>query len=91
MKTLLFSSVSLVWFGLVAATGLSWWMGTGHVAGFNQAYLTTMVIVVALIKTRFVMRYFMEVKDADRPLRWLTDAWVAIVLVAIIGLYAYGG
>jgi hypothetical protein len=47
-------------------------------------------ISLALVKVRIIMRQFMEVRDAPRVLRGLTDAWIAVMAVALIGAYVVG-
>ena len=84
MGALLFNAASLVWLGLVTATGVSWWMGTGS---GDPRSVTTLVIVVALVKTRFVLHHFMEVRFAPAVLRYLADAWVILVCATILALY----
>ena len=49
--------------------------------------MASIVLVIALVKVRFVIRYFMEVKDATPPLKWVSDAWVLGVIVVLLGLY----
>lgn len=88
MSALIFHPVSLVWLGLVVATAASWWMGTGDMASSDPRYMTFIVIGVALVKTRFVIYHFMEVRHAPAVLRRLADAWVVGVLVAIMLLYS---
>ena len=87
MKTLLWHRATLVWMGLVFATGLSWQMGTGVSASGDVRMLSTALIAVALLKVRFVIRYFMEVREAAVVLKWLTDAWVVGVFVVLLVLY----
>lgn len=84
MGKLILNPASIVWLGLVVATGASWWMGTGT---GNPRHVTTAVIIVALVKTRFVLRYFMEVRLAPAVLKYLADAWVVLVCAAILALY----
>ncbi len=85
---LLRNRVTAIWLLLVAATGLSWWMGSDVDA--TQAdfrLVATALIAVAFIKVRFVLRYFMEVRTAALPLKLLADAWVVIVCGAVLTLY----
>lgn len=84
MGKLFLNPASVVWLGLVVATGASWWMGTGT---GDPGYVTSAVIIVALVKTRFVLRYFMEVRLAPALLKYLADAWVVLVCTAILVLY----
>jgi hypothetical protein len=45
------------------------------------------VLAIAAVKTRFVIREFMEVRAAPHWLRRATDGWLAVLMAAIIGLY----
>ena len=84
MNALVLNPATFVWLALVVATGASWWLGTGN---GDPRYVTTAVVVVALVKTRFVLRFFMEVRHAPAILRYLADAWAVLVCVAILALY----
>jgi hypothetical protein len=43
-----------------------------------------------LIKVRIIMREFMEVRGAPLVLRRLTDFWVVLMAVALLGVYFAG-
>src|SRR5262249_1128360 len=71
--------LSLVWLLLVAVTFVSWRVGAGGdrgEAGVSLA-VTAVVVAMALVKTRFVFRYFMEVRTGPSWLRATCDAWLA--------------
>jgi hypothetical protein len=52
--------------------------------------VTVAAICFALIKVRIIMREFMEVRNAPRALRSLTDFWVLLMAVALVGTYFAG-
>jgi hypothetical protein len=52
--------------------------------------VTVGAICFALIKVRIIMREFMEVRTAPRLLRRLTDFWVLLMAVALLGVYVAG-
>lgn len=52
--------------------------------------VTVAAIVLALIKVRIIMREFMEVRTASRFLCRLTDVWVVLMGVAMLGVYLAG-
>jgi hypothetical protein len=52
--------------------------------------VTSTVIVIALIKVRIIFREFMEVRNAPVLLCRLTDAWVVVMAVAMLGCYFVG-
>lgn len=55
-----------------------------------SAIVTSSVIVIAVIKVRIIFREFMEVRQAPVLLCRLTDAWVVLIAVALLGCYFVG-
>jgi hypothetical protein len=56
----------------------------------SSAVVTSSVIVIALVKVRIIFREFMEVRDAPVVLCRLTDAWVVLIAVVLLGCYFVG-
>ena len=52
--------------------------------------VTVAAILIALVKVRIIFREFMEVRHAPALLRRLTDAWVLLMGVALLGSYFIG-
>jgi hypothetical protein len=52
--------------------------------------VTVAAICLALVKVRIIMREFMEVRAAPLVLRRLTDFWVLLMGVAMLGVYFAG-
>jgi hypothetical protein len=52
--------------------------------------VTVSAIVIALIKVRIIFREFMEVRHAPAWLCRLTDAWVLLIGVGLLGSYFVG-
>lgn len=76
------------------ATCLSWWLGQDHsvssdISG-DYRIVSSGLIVIAFIKVRIVIRYFMEVREAPLALKLVCDGWVVLVCGAIIYLYWFG-
>ena len=71
MTAYLRSSLTVVWFLLVAVTFVSWWVGTGGGRGGSDVSvsITIAVVAIALLKTRFVFSHFMEVRTGPSWLR----------------------
>ena len=94
MMSLLLKPASAAWLLLMLATCLSWWLGQGH--GFNAPQtsdyrlISSGLILIAFIKVRIVIRYFMEVRQAPLALKLVCDAWVVLVCGTIIYLYWFG-
>lgn len=69
---------TVVWLGLIAATCVTWWLGTGH-AGHGATWELSVLIAVAFGKVYLVGDEFMELRHAPRPLRIVFGAWVIAV------------
>jgi heme/copper-type cytochrome/quinol oxidase subunit 4 len=80
---------TLVWALLMIATALSWWLGAdgGAVKSLSIPTLTVALMVIAFIKVRFVIHYFMEIRHAPLALRLVCDTWVVGICGAILILY----
>ena len=89
MIHLLRNRTTLVWFILVAATMASWEFG--HGVGFNDVrYASIAIIVIAFIKTRFVILEFMEIRHAPVAMRIVGEVWGVVICAALIVLYLQG-
>jgi len=56
--------------------------------GFSpDTALTIAVLAIAAVKTRLVIRQFMDARAAPAWLCRATDAWLAVLMAAITGLY----
>lgn len=79
---------TLIWALLMLATALSWWLGVDSAAtGSGVMAIAAGLMVIAFVKVRFVIRYFMEVRHAPLALRLVCDGWVVLVCGAILVLY----
>lgn len=81
----------VVWLILATLTLAYLWID--HAAGGSpstRAVVTSSVIVIALVKVRIIFREFMEVRNAPVLLCRLTDAWVTVMAVAMLGCYFVG-
>jgi len=90
MGSVIRQKITLVWLGLVLATGLSWLFGHGFGFGDNVQLATTAVILISFIKVRFIVLDFMEVRTAPMALRITLEAWSVIVCAILIFLYWSG-
>jgi len=81
--------ITTVWLALSVATGISWWLGTE--SSMTPRQLATVgLTLIAMIKVRLVILYFMEVRTAPLPLRLICETWVIAVGAVIIGFYLLG-
>ncbi|WP_237568895.1 cytochrome C oxidase subunit IV family protein [Mycolicibacterium lacusdiani] len=81
--------ITMVWVVLSVITIASWWLAPGHASGAAAASvpITVTVIVLGVIKSRMILRYFMEIRTAPAWLKLATDAWLAILWLAILVIY----
>ncbi|WP_245718411.1 cytochrome C oxidase subunit IV family protein [Nocardia miyunensis] len=84
-------NILLVWIVLVAITILAWCLtpenrGDGSTL---DSMLVSVIVVLGMIKSRLIIRHFMEVRAAPRWLRIGTDAWVVVLWLALLGLNLY--
>jgi hypothetical protein len=83
----------VVWLILVGITLSYLWLD--HASGPHgvptaSTIITVVAICFALIKVRIIMREFMEVRGAPQVLCRLTDFWVVLMAVAMLGVYLAG-
>ena len=82
----------VVWLALSAITIAQ--LGVGSLdsgAAFTpNAAITSSAILIALVKVRIIFREFMEVRHAPVLLCRLTDLWVVLTGVSLLGSYFVG-
>ncbi len=81
------------WLLLVAISLLYLWIdraATHQGLPTANTVVTVGAICFALIKVRIIIREFMAVRAAPRVLRQLTDFWVLLMAVALLGTYLAG-
>jgi hypothetical protein len=84
-------AITVTWIALCAITVGSWWLAPGHSSGtvLPSVAVTTVVVVLGIIKSRMVIRYFMAVADAPRWLKVSTDAWLVVLWATVLAIYLY--
>jgi hypothetical protein len=82
-------SMTWTWLLLIAITIGSWWLAPAHFTETVAAStpITCLVLALTLIKSRLVIRNFMEVRTAPRWLKRSTDAWLLVLFASILGIY----
>jgi len=82
----------VVWLVLSSITLVYLWVDSlGREGALGpSAVVTASAIVMALIKVRIILREFMEVRHAPVLLRRLTDLWVLLTAVCLLGSYFVG-
>jgi hypothetical protein len=93
MKTGFNARLFVVWLILVAISLAYLWIDheASHL-GIPTAStaVTVAAICFALVKVRIIMREFMEVRNGPRFLLRITDFWVVLMGVAMLGVYFAG-
>jgi heme/copper-type cytochrome/quinol oxidase subunit 4 len=82
---LLLKPVSIVWAALMLATCASTWLLSKN--SVTPEVATVAIMLVAAVKVRLVIRYFMEVRRAPLALRFVCDGWLLAVTALIVTVY----
>ena len=86
LASLLRNRISAVWFVLIAATLVSFALGTGH--GISSHQLASVVIMaVAFTKVFLVGMYFMELRVAPDTLRGVFLGYCLLVFSVVTGMF----
>ncbi|WP_123024663.1 cytochrome C oxidase subunit IV family protein [Mycolicibacterium stellerae] len=93
MSTTFNKRLLVVWAILTAMTLVYVWLD--HSVDQNgtlkaSTVVTVSAIVIALIKVRIIFREFMEVRHAPALLCRLTDGWVVLIGICLLGSYFVG-
>ena len=88
MSAFLRSPLTVAWILLFGLTVAAWRTG-GRSDGQASTLITAGVLLLALVKARLVIRYFMEVRSAPRWLRLSCDAWLGVVFAMVLVLYLW--
>jgi len=83
----------IVWVILTSMTLVYVWLDEAvdqNGALTASTVVTVSAIGIALIKVRIIFREFMEVRHAPPLLCRLTDGWVVLVAVCLLGSYFIG-
>ena len=92
MNTAFEKRLLAVWLALSAITMVSVWIGSrdGQDVLEPNAVATSSAVVIALVKARFIFQEFMEVRHAPVLLGRLTDLWLVVTGVSLLGCYFLG-
>lgn len=82
-------TITWTWLVLVAITLGSWWLAPAHSRDAASASIavTCVVLGLALIKARLIIRNFMEVRSAPGWLKLATDAWLGVLIASVLVIY----
>ena len=81
--------LAFVWLALSAITILSWWLGSKHGPDSfaTNVPVTLSVILIALVKVRFIMTEFMEARLASAIVRRMCDVWLIAMCIGLFATY----
>jgi heme/copper-type cytochrome/quinol oxidase subunit 4 len=82
---LLRKPVSIVWAALMLATCASTWLLSKN--SVTPEVATVAIVLIAAVKVRLVIGYFMEVRRAPLALRLICDGWLLAVTGLILTVY----
>lgn len=81
------SRATVVWAGLVLATGLTLWLYRGHpFASWSPRLAPAAAITIAAVKAWFIGLDFMELRGAALGLRLAFQGWLLATTTALIAL-----
>lgn len=82
-------TTTYVWVILSVLTLASWFLAPAHEHGAVVAStpITIAVLGMALIKSRLIIQYFMEVRTAPAWLMLATDGWLVVLFGGILAIY----
>jgi heme/copper-type cytochrome/quinol oxidase subunit 4 len=83
-------SVNRIWLLLLAATGVTFWLGESGLSG--SAGMTPVLVMfgLAFVKALLVMQDFMELRHAPALWRRLLVGWLMLVTTGIVLAYWMG-
>jgi len=83
------STLTYVWLLLSGITVIVWWWATRRSTSSLEvsAISTVVVLLIACVKSRLVIRNFMEVSRAPTWLRVTCDSWLALTFGIIVSFY----
>ena len=82
---LLRKPVTIVWAALMLATCASTWLLSKNSVTAEVA--TVAIVLIAAVKVRLVIGYFMEGRRAPLALRLICDGWLLAVTALIVTVY----
>jgi hypothetical protein len=85
----LLNSITTVWGFLFIGTVTSWFLAPEK--DYLEPLLPGLIIIlIAFLKVRLILLYFMELRIAPQPWRGLFEAWMAVACAIVMFLYIIG-
>ena len=83
-------SVNRIWLLLLAATGVTFWLGESGLSGSAGMTAVLVMFGLAFVKALLVMLDFMELRHAPALWRRLLVGWLMLVTTGIVLAYWMG-
>jgi hypothetical protein len=83
-------SVNRIWLLLLAATGVTFWLGESGLSGSAGMTAVLVMFGLAFVKALLVMQDFMELRHAPALWRRLLVGWLMLVTTGIVLAYWMG-
>jgi hypothetical protein len=83
-------SVNSIWLLLLAATGVTFWLGESGLSGSAGMTPVLVMFALAFVKALLVMLDFMELRHAPALWRRLLVGWLVLVTAGIVLAYWIG-
>jgi hypothetical protein len=91
MTSLIRNPLTIVWAVLTTVTLASWLIARDGGASHQiNTTVTTVVLLIAAVKSQLVIRHFMEVRRAPIWLKATTSGWVIALFALLFGFYFAG-
>jgi len=84
-------TLDFVWLALLAATGVTWWLGSHDALGPVHFAMTALVLALAWLKGLGVLLEFMELRHAPGGWRWTLVGAFSVVICLILLAAWLGG
>jgi hypothetical protein len=84
--------LTFAWAILSLVTIVTWWLAhtSAHDGQGTALTVTTMLVLgIAVIKVRIIIRQFMDVRTAPTWLKAFTDIWLTVVAALIVAIYLW--
>ena len=81
--------INIIWFILLAATALTWWLGESGAAIRSELITACAVMTLAAVKIVLIVLDYMELRHAPVLWRRLLLGWLAVVVLLIIAASAW--
>ncbi len=83
-------NINTIWLILLAATGVTYWLGEGGLSGSAGMAPVLLMFALAFVKALLVMLDFMELRHAPVLWRRILVGWLVLVTSGIVLAYWVG-